>query len=60
MIPKVILTLPNNPENAAKSYSRFIFEMANGTDFKLRNTFSKKQFNRFIKAVIEELKPHLN
>ena len=60
MIPEEILTLSKNPENAAKTYSRIIFEIANGTNIKLLNNFSRKQLDRFIKAVIEELKPHLN
>ena len=60
MIPKDILSLSRNPEDVAKAYSRFLFEMANGSDVKLLNTFSTEQLARFIKAVFEELKPHLN
>ena len=44
-------------QDTAKAYSRIIFEMANSSDIKPLNPYSKNQLVRFIKAVLENLNP---
>ena len=60
MPQKDILTLSKDPENAAKTYRLFIYEMAKGKKVQLLNTYSNDQMELFLKTVFKELKFHLN
>ena len=60
MLPNKTLTITINPKHTPKAYPRIIFEMVNGTNFKLLDNYSEEQLDEFVKAVFQELKPYLN